>query len=148
MDIKEIMPGFSVTSQVLVEDLVEVAALGFKSLVNNRPDDEEEGQPKSAELSAEAERLNLHYLHVPVNGMALPADHDAQAFAEALDSLPKPVLGFCRTGNRAVRMWAIAKAGELDVSELLAAANRTGFCIDDMELRIEELAAVKDTDAR
>jgi len=138
--IKEIVSGFSVTSQIQVEDLAGIAELGFRSLLNNRPDGEEEGQPTSDELAAEASRLGLEYLHVPVSLEPL-TDQGLAGFVTDLRNLPEPVLGFCRTGNRAVRMWAQAKATDYRTAELLQIANTSGFDIVDLQQRLEALSA-------
>ena len=50
---QSIAPGFSVAAQLTVERIAEVAALGFKTLINNRPDGEGgPDQPMSAAIAA------------------------------------------------------------------------------------------------
>ena len=44
----------AVAGQITVEQVAEVAAAGFRVLVNNRPDDEAPGQPGSAAIEAAA----------------------------------------------------------------------------------------------
>lgn len=49
-----------VTAQVQADDLPALAAAGFRSIVNNRPDFEGGlGQPTSAELEAAARKAGL-----------------------------------------------------------------------------------------
>lgn len=102
-EIKRVDESISVAGQVYPEQLDEIAALGFRSLICNRPDDEEPGQPSWAEIAQAAEKAGLAHRHIPIGGAVTPEDQ-AQAFAEALDELPEPVLAFCRTGNRSLQV--------------------------------------------
>ena len=102
---------FSTASQISVADVPEIAKLGFKTIINNRPDYEGgESQPTSAQLSVAAEQNGLAYLYIPV----VPNNtHPAQvdAFAASFSLAAKPVLGFCRTGNRAGNIYKLAQVG-------------------------------------
>lgn len=84
-----------------------LSQLGFKSLINLRFDDEIEGQPKTEELCQSAEQVGLSYHHLPVDGESLPLDTVA-TFAQLLTDMPKPVMVFCGTGNRAKRLYQSA----------------------------------------
>ena len=97
-------PRFAVAPQLLPGDLPKLKAAGFAGLVNNRPDDEEDGQPSSAELAEAARRLGLGYTHIPVVPGSL-ADSDARALGDFVGEAGGPVLGFCRTGNRSANLW-------------------------------------------
>ena len=58
---------FSSTPQITPEDIVEIAELGFKSIINARPDHEGgSDQPLSESIKAAAEKAGLHYIHIPV----------------------------------------------------------------------------------
>lgn len=89
---------FGIAGQVYPEDMAEIAASGFKSVVCNRPDGEEEGQPTMAENRVAAEAVGLVYAELPVRGM--PTAEEAAAFAEMVKGLPKPILAHCRSGGR------------------------------------------------
>ncbi len=113
MNIKPIAPEFSVTPQICPADMLAISDQGFKSILCTRPDGEDAGQPSAAEIAAAAARAGLDFAHVPVASREVsPAD--AGKMAQALDSLPKPVLGYCRSGARAEAMFLAAgrrKAG-------------------------------------
>lgn len=101
---------FSTTAQINIEDLAEIAQLGFKTIINNRPDNEGgETQPKSADIEAAAKKLGLAYVHIPVIPNNIQPAQVA-AYAQAYAASPKPVLGFCRTGNRAANICNMALA--------------------------------------
>ncbi len=99
--------------QLTPEQMQEVAARGFKSVINNRPDFEEgPQQPTAAQVQAAAEALGLVYVHQPVISGQITQDNVEQ-FAAHINSLPKPVLAFCRTGNRCNNLYQLAKQMDL-----------------------------------
>lgn len=100
----------AVTLQLAPADLEPVAAAGFRAVINNRPDHEGgAGQPTSAEIEAAARAAGLEYRHLPVppSGQT-PAQ--AQAMVQLVDSLPQPVLAFCRTGRRSAALYRMGKS--------------------------------------
>ena len=103
MKISRISADFATSPQLHVGDLAAVRGLGFRAVINNRPDGEEEDQPSSAAIGAEAERLGLCYAHIPVSGD--PLAEQVQALRQFLATVDGPVLAFCRTGNRSARLW-------------------------------------------
>lgn len=110
IQITKINDEFSTAPQISLDEIAEVAALGFKTIINNRPDAEGgEEQPTSAQLKAKAEALGLTYVHIPViPNNILP--HQIDAFTSAYNAAQKPVLGFCRTGNRAGNMFRLSQS--------------------------------------
>lgn len=98
----------SVAGQIAPEDMRAVAGQGFRSIIGNRPDGEEPGQPDWAELEAAAREAGLETRHIPIASME---DLEARKgdFARALDEMPGPVLAFCRTGTRSGRLYEASK---------------------------------------
>lgn len=111
IQITKLSDDFSTAPQISMDDIPEIAQLGFKTIINNRPDLEGgESQPTSAELRLTAEKNGVTYIYIPViPNNILPTQVDAFATAYALAD--KPVLGFCRTGNRAGNIYKLAQAG-------------------------------------
>lgn len=106
--IRQLNDEFSAAPQLTAEDMAAVAELGFKSLVINRPDGEGgEDQPKSADVMAAAEAVGIqaHYLPVISGGMT---EGDVEKFQILLESLPRPILAYCRSGNRSMVLYATA----------------------------------------
>ena len=98
-------PGFYVTPQLSIDDIADVKAAGFASVINNRPDHEgEQGQPDSISLEAAARVAGLTYRHLPVPPSG-HTDADARRMVELVRSLPQPVLAFCRTGTRSAALF-------------------------------------------
>ena len=66
-----------VCGQITPGEVAAIKDLGVTMIVNNRPDNEDEGQPTSAEIEAAAKAAGMEYRHVPiVRGMG-PADVEA-----------------------------------------------------------------------
>ena len=83
--------------------------MGFKSVVNNRPDFEHgPDQPTSAAIQAAAEAAGLQYRHLPVAG-GYQSPEEIAAFAQLLEELPRPLLVFCRSGARSTRLFMQAQ---------------------------------------
>lgn len=107
MNIRPLNDEYAVTAQIAVEDLKEIKDMGFKSIVCHRPDDEDPGQPAFAEISARATELGLELRHIPISGA--PSADAVQEMVDALDELPKPMLGYCRSGNRSTIIYQQAQ---------------------------------------
>lgn len=94
--------------QIVPADVPAIAAHGFKTIINNRPDGEGgAGQPPGALIQQAAEELGLRYIYLPVISGQLTAK-DAQDMAKCLDSAAKPVFAFCRSGARTEHLYRLA----------------------------------------
>jgi uncharacterized protein (TIGR01244 family) len=109
------LPAQALTSDIAVAPQLEpgamalAAAQGFRSVINNRPDFEGgPDQPTSATMQAAAEAAGLTYAHLPVSGGYQSPDEIAQ-FRQLMDTLPKPILAFCRSGARSTRLYVQAR---------------------------------------
>lgn len=99
MNIRQINEEYSVSGQITVDEVDEIKALGFKSIVCHRPDGEEFGQPEFAAVSKRAQELGLQIKHVPVGPMGVTPDAVAD-MVDALEEFERPMLGYCRSGAR------------------------------------------------
>lgn len=109
LPLQALTPDVCVAPQLTPEAMAEAAALGFKSVVNNRPDFEHgPDQPTSAEIEAAARAAGLEYRHLPVAG-GYQSPEEIAAFAELLAELPRPMLAFCRSGARSTRLFLQAQ---------------------------------------
>jgi len=137
MQMHKLAPDLAVGPQVSEADVATIAALGFRSIIGNRPDGEEADQPAFQSLEAEAKRLGLEVLHVPVVASRI-SDADIDAFRQALSELPKPVFAFCRTGTRAALLWALANNDTLTADERMRTAAAHGYDLTAFRDRIAE----------
>jgi uncharacterized protein (TIGR01244 family) len=111
LPLQAIAPDVCVAPQLTPDAMAEAARVGFRSVVNNRPDYEEgASQPTSAQIEAAAKAAGLEYRFLPVSG-AYQSPADAEAMAQLLQELPRPMLMFCRSGARSSRLFALAQQG-------------------------------------
>jgi uncharacterized protein (TIGR01244 family) len=120
----------SVSPQLSIADVAKAKAMGFRTLINNRPDGEAPDQPTSAEIEAAAKAAGLNYLYIPVRGIS--PDVAEQACA-AIESSEGPVLAFCRSGNRSISCYSLGKHMQgHDRDELVATAAGAGYDLSNV----------------
>ena len=107
MQLKQLTADICVTGQILPEQVAELAAQGFKALICNRPDNEAEDQPAFAEIEAAATKTGLEIRYIPiVHGQVTMVE--VSDFRNAIETLPKPLVAFCRSGARSEGMFNAA----------------------------------------
>lgn len=108
LPIRQIAPDVCVAPQLTPAAMAEAAAAGFRSVVNNRPDFEHgPDQPTNGEIEAAARAAGLEYRYLPVDG-GYQSPQEIEAFAQLLQTLPRPLLAFCRSGARSTRLYQAA----------------------------------------
>lgn len=132
-DPKPITEALSVTAQPGKADIRRFAELGYRTIINNRPDGEEPAQLSAAEAKAEAERAHLAYVHLPVKLGAITAS-DVDAFQRALRESPQPVVAHCKTGRRSYLLWGAGEAmsGKRDPADVAAQAATAGYDLSSL----------------
>jgi uncharacterized protein (TIGR01244 family) len=98
-----------VAPQIAPEDLAEAAALGVRLVINNRPDDEESGQPEGQAIANAADQAGLSYRAIPVTHAGF-SHGQIEAMVRALEEADGVVLAYCRSGTRSTFLWALARA--------------------------------------
>lgn len=126
MDLRTITKEFSVSPQIAVEDLHAIAGEGFRSILCNRPDAEETGQPGFAEIAAAAAGEGLEARLVPMGNSGVSPQILAD-FRVALDEMPKPILAYCRSGTRCTVLWSITSYGTKDDAEIIKRTQAAGY---------------------
>lgn len=105
LPIRQVAADFCVAPQLTPEAMAELAAIGFRSVINNRPDFEGgPDQPTSASVQAAAAAAGLEYRYLPVSG-GYQSPEEIAAMAQLLRELPSPVLAFCRSGARSTNLF-------------------------------------------
>ena len=104
-EVQRLSADVCVTGQLETADMAWAAQAGFRSVINNRPDFEGgPDQPTDAQMEQAAAAAGLAYAYLPV-APAFQTPDEIARFAELLQALPKPVLAFCRSGNRSSRLY-------------------------------------------
>jgi len=104
MNFTTVSPDYAAAAQIAADDVAEIAALGYRSIMCNRPDGEDPGQPDFAVIAEAAHERGLVAKHVPVvSGRITP--ENVEDFRAALAELPQPVFAYCRSGARCRTLW-------------------------------------------
>jgi uncharacterized protein (TIGR01244 family) len=126
--------GVYVTSQLQLGQLRLLRRFGIQAIVDMRPDGEAADQPASSAIAAEAERSHLFFHYIPTPHGEIP-DAVVDQLRDALDGAGLHTLLYCRTGRRAVRVYALveaSRAGGSPLEAILKMGQDAGFPIDDL----------------
>ena len=108
MDLTKIDDGVFVCGQITEDFVEELAKAGFKTIICNRPDNEQQNQPTFASIEKVAKAHGLTSYYIPVT----PPNIEQKSIAsmrEALKTCEYPVLAYCKSGHRAQTLYHLAK---------------------------------------
>ena len=137
MDIRPIEDHIAVAPQIAVEDIPEIARLGFKTVVANRPDAEEPGQPAMDDIKQAVEQAGLTWVYQPVESGNI-LDSDVDTFDEMIHSADRPVLAFCRSGTRCTVLWALSASRDEPSDAVIGKARNAGYDISGLAPRMAQ----------
>ena len=125
---------FYIASQLRTENVPALKRRGIKTIVDIRPDGEAADQAPSAEIKTVSigNGLGFHYIPVPHENIPFSA---VEALDQALSAEALPALLYCRTGRRAVRLFALVQASRVDgpgADAILEMVRAAGFSADDL----------------
>lgn len=126
MDLRQITPDFAVAPQITPDDIPALAELGFKTILNNRPDEEIDDSADNAAMQVAVELAGLSYRHLPYYPGRMTPELVAE-FESAMAEVPGPVLAYCRSGTRSSHLWAMWQAGRMPLERIVAAAASAGY---------------------
>ncbi|WP_298147735.1 sulfur transferase domain-containing protein [uncultured Acinetobacter sp.] len=106
---KSLTPHVSVTGQMNTEKFTQLMQQGFKSVIVNRPDQEQGNLVTVNQLRSIAEDADVSVIYQPVVSGKISAT-DVVEFAKYYNELPKPILMVCRSGTRSKVLFDQAKA--------------------------------------
>ena len=100
---------FATAPQISPQDMAAIAAHGFHTVINNRPDGEGgPDQPTSQAMAQAAQAAGLAYHYLPVISGQITPEQVAE-FAALVNTAPGPVLAFCRSGARSTNIWQMGQ---------------------------------------
>jgi uncharacterized protein (TIGR01244 family) len=139
MELREIEPGYVVSPQIEPDDIPALAAAGFRTVINNRPDIENPPGLSAAAMRAAVEAAGMTFVDNPLTHGAMgPAQAEAQR--AAIESAGGPVFAYCASGNRCTIIWAMAMARRRPVDDLIEAGARWGYNLEPHRARIAAMA--------
>lgn len=144
VDIKPITDRVSVSHQISLDDIDRLKELGVVTVIMNRPDGEEPGQPERESLKSAAEAAGMRWVDVPVSGGQFSLDA-IDAMATAIQRTEDRVHAFCRTGTRSCFLWSFAEAmaGDTPLEAIQQAAANAGYDVSPGAMMMEDLRASK-----
>ncbi|MGZ2404039.1 bifunctional sulfur transferase/dioxygenase Blh [Rhizobium ruizarguesonis] len=138
----------SVAGQPDAAGFAAFAADGFTAVINARPDGEEPGQPGNTAEKASAAATGLAYSFVPVKGTEI-TEADIRAFQAAMAEAEGPVVAHCKSGTRALTLYALGEVldGRMKPGDVEAFGQNLGFDLAGarrwLEKRSGQAAGVK-----
>jgi uncharacterized protein (TIGR01244 family) len=106
MSFRQFDSDFAVAPQIAPEQVAELAAAGFRTILCCRPDNEDHGQPSFAEIEKAARAQGLEAVHIPISGGI--GEGALIRMEQVLKEMPRPILGYCRSGGRAGSLYTAA----------------------------------------
>jgi sulfide:quinone oxidoreductase len=128
MKLQQLNEHIYISDQINITDILILKNLGIKSIINNRPDNEEVNQTRSKAIKASAEKYDIEYYYLPTAPGNYTSDL-VDKFAKLLNSATSPTVAFCRTGNRSINLWAHTQAPKHGKDYVSAEAKKIGFNI-------------------
>ncbi len=135
MEFKRINADITVSPQITADNIADIKAAGYRSIICNRPDGEGADQPAFEEIHSAAEAAGLQAAYLPVVGGKV-SDDDADAFDTLMRTLPGPVFAYCRTGTRSATLWSLSQAKSKSPAEILEATKAAGYDMAGVVRRI------------
>ena len=133
MPIFQLTETLSVAAQVTPQDIPNIAAQGFSTVVCNRPDGEVPGQASMDAIEAACNEANLLFVRYPVDALNFPGP-DLEGLGELFDDAGQRVLAYCRTGTRCANLWVATRSAE-ERQAAVQVAREIGFDLSMVTLR-------------
>jgi len=108
MNLQQLDEKFSISEQIALDDIKILASQGVKTIICNRPDDEEPNQITCAEIKAVADEFEINFVHIPVPSRDIPADA-LQEFSKVIASTNEKTHAYCKTGTRSSIFWELSR---------------------------------------
>lgn len=137
----QLTPGFAVAGQLAEADFAELAALGFRSILANRPDGEDPAQVSASRSRELAEMAGMAFQFLPLHMVDVLEPGTADATRAALNAMPGPILAFCRSGTRSAIAWAAAASQVAPVETVIATLESADFVIPGIADELRARAA-------
>ncbi len=140
MPTRHLTDSYAVSPQIAVQDIADLKAEGFRTILCFRPDGEAPDQPEMKVIEEAAKEAGLAFAAIPVRAGTVPNEAQVAQTRQVLATLPTPVVGYCRSGTRAAQIWALAEAGKRPAAEIFAATDKAGVDVSGLRARIESVA--------
>ena len=130
---------YSVSPQIDVADVPSIAQAGFKSVICNRPDQENPESRQIEAIKAAVEAAGMDFAENVFDPSSFGPDK-IERQAELLAQLPGPIFAYCASGNRCSVVWAFTQAGRVTTDRILDATTRAGYQLAHLRPQLEMMA--------
>ena len=130
---------YSVSPQIDVTDVPSIAQAGFKSVICNRPDQENPVSRQIEAIKAAVEAAGMDFAENVFDPSSFGPDK-IERQAELLAQLPGPVFAYCASGNRCSVVWAFTQAGRVATDRILDATTRAWYELAHLRPQLEMMA--------
>lgn len=130
-----------VAGQISALDFESLKSSGIKTIINNRPDNEEPGQFSSHEAAKLAEENGIAYHYLPMaNGQPMPPTL-VEDFKAIIDTSNEAILVHCRSGMRSSFIWALGQIpdGQITVDDAIEKAQAAGIPLGNARASLESV---------
>ena len=105
---RKIDQNFDVTGQLAPAHMANASALGYRTVICMRPDNEGFNQPAFSDMEAAAKAAGIEAIYFPVIPGSMTPDQ-ARKLKTILSGRNGPVLAYCASGNRCAAAYDMAK---------------------------------------
>ncbi len=135
MSLKKINDDLYLSGEFKDVDFKHLKEIGVSLVINARPDGECEGQTCSSDFEDQCKLHGIDYLHLPVKPLQY-SDEDILSMSKALKGTNGKVYGFCRTGARAIHLWALTQKDDKEFEELQSLAQSHEYDLSALKERL------------
>ncbi|GAA5107720.1 TIGR01244 family sulfur transferase [Bartonella jaculi] len=107
MNLQQIEPDIFISAQISVENIPTLVQAGFKTIVCNRPDQEEPHQPDFSLIKAVAQKYGIKAHYIPIAPPTIEKS-DIETMQTILKTAEKPLLAYCYKGTRSMHLYRLA----------------------------------------
>lgn len=104
MSIYQLSDTVAVASQIRTDDVATLRDMGFTTIVCNRPDGEDFGQPAADDIARACTESEMAFHFIPVDRSGLTKEM-VESFRDAVAQSDGKVLAYCRSGQRSSVLW-------------------------------------------
>lgn len=138
MNVLKIDDKLSISEQITEQDVKQLADLGVKTIICNRPDGEEPNQISCQAIKDAAEQNGIQFVHIPVSGRDIPMQ-SLNEFIACIEASNEKIHAYCRTGTRCSIFWGLSQARDMPAELVLEKAQAKGFNLTPVKTQLESV---------
>lgn len=107
LNINKLDVKFFVSGQISGSMMKEIADLGVKLIISNRPEGESYDQPSDNDLKIQAQSYSIEFKSIPFSSNTLTREK-INTLSKTLDNNAGSALLYCKSGARSAIIWALS----------------------------------------